>query len=67
MNDDALSQTDTFIKKQPKLKKRHFRAGHKKKEITRNRSEVQILESIEEQNHEKDDNDQLEEDEESKH
>lgn len=62
MNEDALSQTDIFKKKEPKLKRKHFRC--KKKQISRNRSEIHILESIEEQNHEKDD--LLEEDEESK-
>ena len=66
MNEDALSSSDNFKKKQPKLKRRHFRG--KKKEVNRsNRNEIHnILESIEEQHHEKDDQDLQEEEEETK-
>ena len=53
MNEDALSQTDHFKKKQPKLKRRNFRG--KKKQKTQARSEAPVLESIEETHHEKDD------------
>jgi hypothetical protein len=62
MNEDAMSQNDISKQKQPRLKKRHFRG--KKIGVASDRNEKHILESIEEQKHEKD---EKEDDEESKH